>query len=173
MLARMQYSFRPATDSDIQDILDIYNAAVIAGGASADMTARTYDQRREWVHAHTYPYGVFVVQACLANGEPTTVGFGAISQFHERAGYDGVTDYAYYVHPQWRQRGVGSFLMRQLIDESRRRSMRKAVLLIFADNQASIALAQRYGFTRFGVMERAARDSTGTLRDMSYWQLDL
>lgn len=169
----MQYSFRPAHDSDIQDILDIYNAAIIAGGASADTTPRTYDQRRDWVHAHEYPYGVFVVEAHEGNDAPATVGFGAISQFHERDGYDGVTDYAYYVHPDWQRNGVGSLLLRNLIEESCRRGMRKAVLLIFADNEGSTTLAAKHGFTRFGVMERAAYDSTGTLRDMSYWQLDL
>lgn len=42
----MPYTFHPAVESDIQAITDIYNAAVVAGGATADLTPRTLDQRR-------------------------------------------------------------------------------------------------------------------------------
>ena len=37
----------------------------------------------------------------------------------------------------------------------------------------SIALMKHFGFTQFGLMPQAATDSTGTMRDMSYWHLDL
>ena len=55
----MPYTFRPAVESDVQAIADIYNASVMAGGATADLTPRTFDQRRAWVESHTPPYGVF------------------------------------------------------------------------------------------------------------------
>ena len=42
----MPYTFRPAVESDVQAIADIYNASVMAGGATADLTPRTFDQRR-------------------------------------------------------------------------------------------------------------------------------
>ena len=51
--------------------------------------------------------------------------------------------------------------------------MRKACGIIFADNAGAIALMHHFGFTQFGLMPAAATDSTGTMRDMSYWYLDL
>ena len=36
----MPYTFRPAVESDVQAIADIYNASVMAGGATADLTPR-------------------------------------------------------------------------------------------------------------------------------------
>ena len=56
----MPYTFRPAVESDVQAIADIYNASVMAGGATADLTPRTFDQRRAWVESHTPPYGVLL-----------------------------------------------------------------------------------------------------------------
>ena len=47
----MPYTFRPAVESDVQAIADIYNASVMAGGATADLTPRTFDQRRAWVES--------------------------------------------------------------------------------------------------------------------------
>ena len=54
----MPYTFRPAVESDVQAIADIYNASVMAGGATADLTPRTFDQRRAWVESHTPRFGL-------------------------------------------------------------------------------------------------------------------
>ena len=168
-----EYSFRVAAHDDIQAITDIYNAAVIRGGASADLTPRTLEQRQAWVDSHHDPYAVFVTLASTPNGGERVIGFSALSVFYDRAGYDGVADLAYYIDPQWQGRGVGTFTLSELLDECRNRHMRKACGIIFADNIGSIALMRHFGFTRFGLMPQAATDSTGTMRDMSYWYLDL
>ena len=44
----------------------------------------TFDQRRAWVESHTPPYGVFVVES----EDGSIIGFGALSVFYDRAGYD-------------------------------------------------------------------------------------
>ena len=169
-----EYSYRLAEQSDIQAITDIYNAAVVRGGSSADTTPRTYEQRRAWVESHHDPYAVFVIEAPTEDGGGRqVVGFSALSVFYDRAGYDGVTDLAYYIDPAWQGRGAGTFAVSKLLEECRRRGMRKACGIIFADNAGSIALMRRFGFSRFGLMPSAATDSTGTMRDMSYWYLDL
>lgn len=168
-----EYTYRIADEDDIQAITDIYNAAVMAGGSSADITPRTFNQRKAWVESHKEPYAVFVIETTDDNGDRTIIGFGSLSVFYDRAGYDGVTDLAYYVDPAWQGKGVGTYTLAKLLEECRKRNMRKACGIIFADNAGSIALMRRFGFTRFGLMPSAATDSTGTMRDMSYWYLDL
>ena len=95
------YRFRAAGSEDLAAITAIYNASVIEGGSTADLTPRTLEQRRQWVESHKPPYGVFVVEA----DDGKTIAFGALSVFYDRAGYDGVTDLAYYIDPAWRGRG--------------------------------------------------------------------
>lgn len=92
-----EYSYRVATQDDIQAITDIYNAAVIRGGSSADTTPRTYEQRKAWVESHHDPYAVFVTETVDDDGKKQIIGFSALSVFYDRAGYDGVTDLAYYI----------------------------------------------------------------------------
>lgn len=169
MSSTATYRARLAEDRDLQAITDIYNAAVVAGGSSADLEPRTLDQRRAWVASHHDPYAVFVIE----NADGEVIGFSAMSVFYDRAGYDGVTDLAYYIALEWQGKGVGTFAVRKLLDECRARGMRKACGIIFADNAGSIALMKKFGFTQFGLMPQAATDSTGTMRDMSYWYLDL
>ena len=164
----MPYTFRPAVESDVQAIADIYNASVMAGGATADLTPRTFDQRRAWVESHTPPYGVFVVES----EDGSIIGFGALSVFYDRAGYDGVTDLAYYIDPAWQGRGVGTFMLDRLLTEALARHMRKACGIIFADNAGSIALMHRFGFTQFRHMPAADTASTQPLRaTISPWPL--
>ncbi len=122
----MAYTYRPATEADVQALTDIYNAAVIEGGSSADTTPRTVEQRRAWLESHREPYAVFVTEADGDDGNREVVGFSALSVFYDRAGYDGVTDLAYYIAPGWRGRGVGTFTLSSLLDEARQRHMRKA-----------------------------------------------
>ena len=79
-----------------------------------------------------------------------------------------VTDLAYYIDPQWQGRGVCTYTLTKLLEECRKRNMRKACGIIFADNAGSIALMERFGFTQFGLMPTAATDSTGTMRDLEF-----
>ena len=53
----MPYTFRPAVESDVQAIADIYNASVMAGGATAT-SPRAPSTTPRLVESHTPPYGV-------------------------------------------------------------------------------------------------------------------
>ena len=168
-----QFRYRLATVDDVAVITDIYNEAVMAGGSTADTVPVTYEARRRWIESHVDPYAVFVFETIAGDGEAEEVGFGAISVFYDRPGYDGVCDLAYYVTARWQRRGVGRFALRTLLNECRARAMRKACAIIFSDNTASNALVESFGFEPFGEMPEAAYDSRGVLHDMSYWCLDL
>ena len=159
-----------AGDDDLPAITRIYNEAVIEGGSTADLVPRTLEQRREWVDSHR-PRGQYpVVVVKSAAGD--VVGFGSLSRFHPRAGYDGVVELSYYVAASARHQGVGTALVDWLLTAARQRHHRMATALIFASNAGSIALMQHFGFTRFGLLPGASRNGKRVL-DMSYWYLDL
>ena len=115
---------------------------------------------------------MFVVEAADDDGNPQAVGFGALSVFYDRAGYD-ASPICLLRRSCMAGQGRGYYTLTKLLEECRKRNMRKACGIIFADNAGSIALMRRFGFTQFGLMPAAATDSTGTMRDMSYWYLDL
>ena len=52
MLEDMSYTIRAAVDADVPAIADIYNEAVIRGGASADLEPVSLESRRAWVDSH-------------------------------------------------------------------------------------------------------------------------
>lgn len=171
MTSCMTDHIRIATVKDIPAITRIYNEAIEEGTSTADLTPQTPEQRQAWLTSHETPYAVFVAEE-PAHDEVAIVGFGALSVFYDRPGYDGVADLAYYLASSARGRGLGGRLLDHLIHEARDRGMRKLIAVIFADNDASTGLAASRGFTRFGLLPDAARSTRG-MHAMSYWSLDL
>lgn len=159
-------TIRQACESDVQAITDIYNQAVIEGGSTADLTPRSLEQRRQWVRSHEPRSRYPVVVAEEEDGR--IVAFGSLSRFHPRQGYDGVVELSYYVGASCRGRGIGTAMVRWLLDEAGRVGHRMATALVFADNAASIALMERFGFTRFGMLPHCCYDGSRFV-DLSYW----
>lgn len=171
----LEYTIRPvdeSRESDMRAVTDIYNEAVIRGGSTADLVAVSFEARQAWVASHRprERYPVVVIDVVNPDtGMTTTVGFGSLSKFHQRAGYDGIAELSYYIAGAWQGRGLGSAMVRWLLDAAEKRRFTHATAIIYADNAGSVALMRKFGFTRFGLLQSAVTSSDGKLHDMSYW----
>jgi phosphinothricin acetyltransferase len=82
------------------------------------------------------------------------LGFAALSPVSDRCVYGGVAESSVYVAASARGRGVGTLLMRALIDASEDAGLWTLQTGIFPENRASIRLHQSCGFRVVGVRER-------------------
>ena len=173
----LNHVIRSAIASDITAITDIYNEAVIRGGASADLKPVTFEARRAWVESHQPrdQYPVVVIDVVdEQSGETVTAGFGSLSKFHQRAGYDGVTELSYYIAGAYQGQGLGTAMVDWLLNAAIERGFRHAATIIYADNAGSTALMRRFGFTQFGLLPAAVTTAgDDRLHDMSYWHKKL
>lgn len=55
------------------------------------------------------------------------------------------------VHPDWRRRGVGRWIVEEVLREARRRHVTRATLEVRRHNLPAIVLYERLGFERVGV----------------------
>ena len=157
----MPYTFRPAVESDVQAIADIYNAGSRwpAAARPPTLTPRTFDATHApgW-NRTTPPYAAFVTTVpatdAATEGGERIIGFGALSVFYDRAGYDGVTDLAYYTSPPaWQGRGAGTFTLARLLDRGAgTATCARPAASSSPTTRGSIALMHRFGFTQFGLM---------------------
>lgn len=168
--ASLKARIRDANDDDIQAITDIYNEAVVTFTSTADLKPQTLEQRRAWVESHEpreeYPVVV------ITNEDGNVVGFGSLSRYNYREGYDGVLELSYYIAGTVRRQGYGSAMVEWLVAQARQLGAHMAVALIFAINDGSNALMRKYDFTRFGMLPQASWDGNGYL-DVNYWYKDL
>ncbi|MBT1162441.1 MULTISPECIES: GNAT family N-acetyltransferase [Bifidobacterium] len=169
----LKYEIRSAEERDVQAIADIYNEAVIRGGASADLEPVSLEARRAWVDSHNprTKYPVIVIDVTdPTTGERATAGFGSLSKFHQRAGYDGIAELSYYIAGRFHGQGLGTAMVDWLLAAARERGFRHVATIIYADNAGSVAIMRKFGFTRFGLLPAAvATAGSDALHDMSYW----
>jgi phosphinothricin acetyltransferase len=136
---------RPARDADVPAITEIYNQAVAERIATCDLSDVPEEKRTEWLHRHRPPYGVWV-----AAGEPGVIGWVAISPYDSKPCFHNTATFATYVSRQARGKGVGKLLRARMIEEARARGFHALVNRVWANNEASIALAKHFGFRQVG-----------------------
>jgi len=78
------------------------------------------------------------------------------------------------VHPEWRNRGLGSAMIRQLCDIAADAELEKVIIELVADReQEAITAAERLGFLRSAVIPEYFNDQRGRKHDLVVMVLPL
>jgi phosphinothricin acetyltransferase len=100
----------------------------------------------------------------LVARDPDVVGWASLGPTSRRECYRGVVENSIYVASSARGRGVGRALLEELCRRSDAAGYWTIQAVMFADNDASRALHEAYGFTLVGRRERIAQKH-GVWRD--------
>jgi L-amino acid N-acyltransferase YncA len=140
---------RPATAADVAAITAIYRPAVLEGTASFELEPPDEAEMLGRFTAITdagYPYFV----ATLAD---RVVGYAYASAYRTRPGYRFTVEDSVYIAPEAQGKGVGSLLLKALIEASTAKRYRLMVAVIGdSRNQASVTLHRNAGFTFCGTI---------------------
>jgi L-amino acid N-acyltransferase YncA len=154
----MHFTYRDAVDSDLPRVVEIYNHAVASRKCSCDLEPTTVEARRPSFQTHTPHHRPFWVAEDSNKLEQGVVGYLGFFHFmNERPGYFITADLAIYLHPQYQNKGLGSYLLSQAIERAPSLGIETLTATIFASNDASIRLFERKGFEHWGFMPRIAR----------------
>jgi L-amino acid N-acyltransferase len=160
-------NLRPATESDLAAINDIYNHFVLHSTCTYQEEPEPIESRRQWFRHHGEKHPVIVAVA-----EGQVVGWGSLSAYHERSAYRHTVENSVYVHHQHHRRGIGSLLLQELIVRSRQLSHRVIIAGIDGEQTASVALHAKHGFQKVGHLKQVGRKFDRWL-DVIYMQLSL
>jgi phosphinothricin acetyltransferase len=141
---------RLATIADCQAIHDIYNHYVVHSTCTYQTQPEPIENRREWFAGHGPLHPVTVAEL---NG--AVVGWGSLSRFHPRSAYARTVENAVYIHHQYQGRGIGRAIVTDLIDRARALNHHTIIALISAEQQPSIALHEKLGFSKAGHLKEA------------------
>jgi L-amino acid N-acyltransferase len=143
------FTIRPAGIADLTAIFDIYHHEVLTGIATFDTEPKSHAEQLAWWDKHPaadYP----VLVACDDAGR--VLGWASLSRWSDRKAYDRTAEVSEYVHPEFRGRGIGTALLRAIIDSARLRG-RKVLLARVSDaNAGSVRYHEQLGFTTVGIM---------------------
>jgi phosphinothricin acetyltransferase len=135
---------RDARENDLGGLLEIYNDVVATSTAIyRDDPATLADRREWWAQRVAQGYPVLV-----ATRESEVIGFASFGDFRAWPGYRFTVEHTVHVRADLRGRGVGTALMRPLLDRAAALGKHVMVAGVDADNSGSLAFHERLGFVR-------------------------
>jgi phosphinothricin acetyltransferase len=138
-------TLRPATESDLVAINDIYNHYVLHSTCTYQEELDPLDGRRRWFSHHGDKHPVIVAEA---GGQ--VVGWGSLSAYHARSAYRRTVENSVYIHHLHHRRGIGSLLLQELIVRARSLGHHAIIAGIDGEQTASVALHARFHFEKVG-----------------------
>ena len=150
-------SLRPARRSDAQSICDIYNYEVLNTTATFDLVPRSLEDQQRWLAERTGAFAAIVAVEAADTDHEVVIGFASLSPYKERAAYRTSVEDSVYVRRDRSDRGVGSLLLNELLDQADQTGFHCVFARIEASGAASLALHQRCGFQLVGIERETGR----------------
>lgn len=163
-----QVLVRPAVPTDAQAILAIFNEAILTTTATYDYEPQSLESRLAWLEDHWKRD----LPVLVAEVEGAVVGWASLNLHRDKPGYARTLEDSVYVGSAARGMGVGTALLRDLVAVARCRGIHVVIAGIDAENEASLRLHRRAGFTDAGRF-REVGWKFGRWLDVIYLQITL
>jgi L-amino acid N-acyltransferase YncA len=160
----MPSMIRNANESDLPDIVNIYNAAIPGRLATADTEPVSLKSRQSWFHDRDFSR--HPIWVCENSGNDGQIqGWLSFKPFYGRPAYSATAEVSIYVDPAAQRAGVATRLMEQAILSAPELHLTTYLAFVFAHNHPSLALCRKFGFEEWGHLPRIAV-LDGTDRDL-------
>jgi phosphinothricin acetyltransferase len=144
---------RHATVDDTEAICGIYNHEVLHETSTFDLVPRSVDAQRAWIEARSGAFAAIVA----VDPAGTVVGFGALSEYRDRAAYHTTVENSVYVKRDLARRGTGRLILDSLLDHATASGFHCVIARIEASSVASRGLHESCGFSLVGVERETGR----------------
>ena len=148
-------TLRAATEADLPAIVAIYNSIIAGRMVTADLEPITVESRRAWFAAHQTPNRPLWVLTDPNAGDHVCA-WASFDSIYPRAAYDGTVMVALYLAESHRGRGLGGWLLTELVARAPALGVHTLTGYIFAHNEPSLRLFRRHGFAQWAHLPRVA-----------------
>lgn len=139
---------RLAIESDLPEIVRIYNQAIPGRMATGDQNLVSVESRKEWYLEHSenrHPIWI-------AEDKGKLVGWLSLSHFLKRASWELTAEVSIYVDFNYHHQGVGSELLQTALERARALGLHALVSLVFRHNEPSLSFFSKFGFKEWGLL---------------------
>jgi phosphinothricin acetyltransferase len=135
---------RDAHEADLVALLEIYNDVIATSTAIfRDQPATLQDRQQWWAERVRQGYPVLV-----ATDQEEVIGFASFGDFRAWPGYRFTVEHTVHIRADKRAQGVGTALMRPLLERAAALGKHIMVAGVDAENARSLAFHERLGFVR-------------------------
>ena len=143
---------RDGVESDLDTIVAIYNASIPGRLATADTEPITVESRRGWLRDRNRArHPVWVIER-----QGRVIGWLSVGPFYGRAAYGATAELGIYVDPAEQRAGAATALMHHAVARAGDLGLNTYLAFVFAHNQRSVALCEKFGFATWGRLPRVA-----------------
>ncbi|MEH7097929.1 arsinothricin resistance N-acetyltransferase ArsN1 family A [Neobacillus vireti] len=147
-----EFRTRLVSINDLESILHIYNQGIEDRIATLEEDQKDIGYMTEWFNIHNGRFAVIVIET---NGE--IVGWTSLNPYSNRCAYVGVADLSIYIRRDYRGRGVGSLLLKEIESTAIRNQFNKIVLFTFPFNNLGQGLYRKNGYREVGVFKNQGK----------------
>ncbi|MEM8779124.1 MAG: N-acetyltransferase family protein, partial [Cyanobacteria bacterium P01_G01_bin.49] len=97
-------------------------------------------------------YPIWVIEK-----EKEIIGWLSLQHFYGRPAYKNTAEISLYISPNNQKQGVGKKLLQYAIEQSPKLELKVLLGFIFAHNQPSLTLFEKYGFQQWGYLQKVAQ----------------
>lgn len=146
----MSVTIRPAILEDMPFVLEIVNYEIRNTTAIWDYDIRSLSQQETIFFEKQEKKFPLIV----ALKDEKVVGFGTYGTFRAKIGYRFTVEHSVYVHPTFHGNGIGSTLLKALIEIAKTQKLHTMIGVIDSENHGSIAFHHKLGFETVGHLKQ-------------------
>lgn len=147
----MEIVLRVATVADAAAVNETYGYYIKHSLANFGEQNKTIDERAREIEELLHMYPFFIAEDQCG----TFLGFACAEPYRPKSGYRYTAELTIYLHPDTpKGSGIGTALYKKLLACLNAQGFRIALGVLYADNQASLALHRRFGFQQVGELRR-------------------
>lgn len=165
---RSKVVIRNAIQGDMTRVHEIFNEILLNTTATFDehpYTLENWHQVFESKRQDDLPFFV-------AEQDSLVIGYGTYGSFRKASGYRVTVEHSLHVDKNYRGLGVGSLLLKYLIDSAKKKGLWTMIAGIESENRVSLSLHEKFGFRESGKLENVAEKFSKPL-SLTFMKLDL
>jgi L-amino acid N-acyltransferase YncA len=142
-----------ASIEDLTAIVKIYNSTIPSRMVTADLEPISVQNRLNWFEEHdpnTRPLLVLEIAEDV-------VGWLSLQSFYNRPAYQSTVEVSIYISNNYCRQGWGSYLLKYTLQMCPKWQVNTLLGFIFAHNQPSLKLFEKFNFERWGYLPKVAK----------------
>jgi L-amino acid N-acyltransferase YncA len=149
---REEFITRKASINDLESIVNIYNQGIEDRVATLEEDKKDIAFMRERFKNHNGRFATIVIE-----NDDEIVGWASLNPYSNRCAYAGVADLSIYIRRDYRGRGVGSKLMKEIEYIAIKNDFNKIILFTFPFNNLGQGLYRKNGYREVGVFKNQGK----------------
>lgn len=139
--------YRNATLNDLPKIVEIYNSIIASRMVTADTEPVSIEDRLQWFEQHSCDFRPLWM---VENEVNLVVGWVSFQSFYGRPAYNGTAEISIYLDENFRGNGFGKQILNYSLQQASTFGIKDVLAFIFAHNQPSLKLFEKFGFEVWG-----------------------